>query len=195
MKRIFAVFVLAATLASTQAAVTEFDLFGKAGAGLLSGNENGTIVTTPNPVGSGGELGTGIFFDDATRLLTINVGWGSGNGFLNLSGNATLGHIHGPTTSGGTGSFTQNASPKYDLGGLAGFNASANNGGFNGGVTIDAGDVAALFNGQFYLNFHTSQNPGGEIRGNLVPVPEPSTYALLGLGAGGLLCWMRRRTR
>jgi hypothetical protein len=188
--KILAVMVLAATLASAQAATTQFDLFGRAGGGLLAGNETGTITG-----GSGGELGTGIFFDDITRILTINVGWGSGNGFTDLTGIATLGHIHGPTTSGGTASYTQTASPRYDLGGLPGFNSSASSGGFNGTVTINSGDVSALFNGQFYLNFHTSVNGGGEIRGNLVPVPEPSTYALLGIGALGLLGWMRRRCR
>jgi hypothetical protein len=33
-------------------------------------------------------------------------------------------------------------------------------------------------------------NGGGEIRGNLIPVPEPSTVGFIALGAGAL---MRRR--
>lgn len=45
-----------------------------------------------------------------------------------------------------------------------------------------------------YINFHTVQFPGGEIRGTLV-VPEPSTIALLGIAVLGLVGCGRRRTR
>src|SRR5512133_3816754 len=76
--------------AVTQAAIVSFDLRGKAGTGLLPGNENATLAGTP---GSGGELGAGIFFNDVTNLLTIDVGWGSANGFTDLTGNASAGHI------------------------------------------------------------------------------------------------------
>lgn len=36
----------------------------------------------------------------------------------------------------------------------------------------------------FYVNVHTMGNPGGEIRGQLAPIPEPATYALLAIGLG-----------
>src|SRR5687767_10378509 len=83
--------------ASTQAATTPFDLQGKAGAGLLAGNQNTVVVG--NPPGRGGELGSGFVFDDVTNVLSINAGWGSGNGFTDLTGNAVAGHLHGPTAS------------------------------------------------------------------------------------------------
>jgi hypothetical protein len=49
--------------------------------------------------------------------------------------------------------------------------------------------------GRAYINFHTTQFPGGEIRGALIaPIPEPETYALMlaGLGAIG---WVARRRK
>ena len=51
-----------------------------------------------------------------------------------------------------------------------------------------------LESGLFYMNVHDAQFPLGEIRGQLILVPEPSTWALLALSAGGLLWGMRRRT-
>ena len=89
----------------------------------------------------------------------------------------------------------QNAAVKYPLNTLAGWNSSASSGGFNGTISILDADEAALLNGQFYFNAHTSLNPGGEIRGELIMVPEPSTWACFGLGAAGLLWSMRRRSR
>jgi len=163
---------------AVRAGVIYFNLQGKAGFGLLPGNENHTPTGGP---GSGGEIGAGIFLDDATNVLTINAGWGSANGFTNLTGNATAAHIHGPKESGGVGSFTQNAGVKYDIGGTtAGFSNSASAGGWtNTQVSLTAQDVADLLAGRFYLNVHTTTNGGGEIRGNLVGVPEPSSLGLL----------------
>jgi hypothetical protein len=36
------------------------------------------------------------------------------------------------------------------------------------------------------MNVHDANFPGGEIRGQLLLVPEPSTIGLLGLGLGSL---------
>ena len=49
------------------------------------------------------------------------------------------------------------------------------------GTTLTA-QLPNILAGNTYMNFHTTQFPGGEIRGNLAVVPEPSTVLLLGSG-------------
>lgn len=67
----------------------------------------------------------------------------------------------------------------------------------HGGTTATA--FADLFDamlaGNTYLNIHTSQFPGGEIRGQLAAVPEPSTWAMMLLGFGAVGAVFRRSRR
>lgn len=61
-------------------------------------------------------------------------------------------------------------------------------------LTLTDDDVAALRGGNWYVNVHSATYPGGEIRGQFVPVPEPSTYALgAALLIGIAVAWRRRR--
>jgi hypothetical protein len=62
------------------------------------------------------------------------------------------------------------------------------------GTTLTA-QLPNILSGHSYINFHTVQNPTGEIRGAIQVVPEPSTMALLGSGVVGLLGYGWRRLR
>ena len=52
-------------------------------------------------------------------------------------------------------------------------------------------DVDALLAGNLYINFHTSEYPAGEVRGQITKIPAPGAAALFGLG--GLAIARRRR--
>lgn len=67
-------------------------------------------------------------------------------------------------------------------------------------ITAQGGTPLAAFNvlvtnmqaGLTYLNIHTSQFTGGEIRGQLTRVPEPGTLALLSFALVGAMVVARR---
>ena len=63
-----------------------------------------------------------------------------------------------------------------------------------GNNTTLTAHLSNILNGRAYLNFHTSQNGGGEIRGQIL-IPEPSTNALIAAGVLGVgfAAWRRRR--
>jgi hypothetical protein len=57
----------------------------------------------------------------------------------------------------------------------------------------EAALAASLADGTAYLNIHTTVVPGGEIRGFLQSVPEPSGLILLGIGSLALTALGRGR--
>jgi MYXO-CTERM domain-containing protein len=169
------------------AAIFQYDLKGTAGDGLLFGNEPSVAFG-----GTGGEIGTGITFDDATSLLSVNVGWGSSQGFTDLSSSSNNSHIHGPTTSNNGSGFTQTAGVLFNLT----RSSNAITGGIftSAPILLTAPQILDLNNGKYYINVHTVNNGGGELRGFIVPAPAPepsrAMFALLGLSA---LAFRRKR--
>ena len=125
-----------------------------------------------------GSPGTGtaaVLFDDVTNDLSWNISW------ANLLGNVFVAHFHGPATP------NQNAGVQVDFLGIAPGNPSIGN------TTIDNAQAAQLLAGLWYVNIHTDQFPGGEIRGQVQQIPEPSLVSLLLSGLAGLLFVRRRR--
>ena len=55
--------------------------------------------------------------------------------------------------------------------------------------------LANILGGQSYINFHTVQFAGGEIRGNIGAVPEPSTWAMMIMGFAGVSFMAYRRRK
>lgn len=57
---------------------------------------------------------------------------------------------------------------------------------------LTAQNLSDLNAGLLYVNVHSTLFPGGEIRGQILPVPEPSSLLVMG-SAMGLLGCLRRR--
>ncbi|HUO07631.1 MAG TPA: CHRD domain-containing protein [Phycisphaerae bacterium] len=175
---------------------------------LTSAAAQGAVIHYQAPLSSDGESnspGTGMALvdvDPVANTMHVHVT------FSGLTSGTTASHIHSPTSSPGTG----NAGVATTTPTFAGFPLGVTNGTYdstldmtlsssynpsfvtaNGGTTASA--EAALFASiaadTAYLNIHTTNFPGGEILGFLVPVPEPASISLL--GATALILLRRRR--
>ena len=144
---------------------------------------------------TGNEIGGGIFYDDVTKMLSIEFGYGSDHGFVDLMDDWLDTHIHGPAPVGvGVGIV-------IFLGGLHVAGSSTKTGMFIGPpvgpLPIPPAFEADLLAGLWYINVHTTPGfLGGEIRGQLIPVgviPLPAAFWLF-LGPLAGIAGLRRFT-
>jgi hypothetical protein len=182
--------------------------------GVAAPARAGTIVYLANldgpsedpPVASPGTGFARLTIDDLANTFRIEA-WFSG-----LVAGTTVAHIHGPTAAplaGNAGVMTPVPSfPGFPVGVTSGtYDATFSmtelstwrpafvtaNGGTAAGAA--AAFLAAVADGKAYLNIHTTQFPGGEIRGFFQPVPEPSSLILGSLAVVGLTAFrLGRRT-
>jgi len=64
-----------------------------------------------------------------------------------------------------------------------------------GNNTTLAAQLPGILAGLSYINFHTTQFTGGEIRGQILKVPEPSAFILFGIGLLALRIAASRRQK
>ena len=187
--------------------VTLAGALASANASILSYYAN---LDGPSESPANGSPGTGYAtadYDNVAHTLSLNVSWSG------LVGATTISHIHAPTTV----AFTGTASIATPTPTFPGFPVGVTSGTYrltldltqtnsynspfftgNGGNTPAGAEtalMAAIAGGKAYWNIHTQSFPGGEIRGFLIPVPEPTSTVLFGVGALALgrKAWRRRK--
>ena len=166
---------------------------------IFTGTLTGTAEVPPND--SPGTGSVTVDMDVAAHTLSIHASWAG------LLSPTTIAHIHCCTTP--------SAPPATMVPSFTGFPTGVTSGTYeqtfdtsqasswNPAFVTAAGSVSAaetaffngLMAGNAYFNIHTEMFPAGELRANLAPIPEPSTYALLlaGLAAVGGMAARRRR--
>jgi hypothetical protein len=114
----------------------------------LGATLSGAAEVPPNTSAGMGQLQAE--FDKATKTLRYTLRYSG------LSGPVKAGHFHGPAEAGKN----------------AGVALGINNAGespVQGSAVLTADQAADLLAGKWYVNLHTAANPGGEVRGQVIP--------------------------
>jgi hypothetical protein len=164
MKTLLAVLALCVVAADADAAVVTWT------SSLSPLNEVPPVLDSTGSGMAHGEL------DTISNVLSWSLSW------TGLTGQPAAAHFHGPAPVG------VNAGVLVNIGNISGLNSPS-----VGSVVVSEDVEAALLGGLLYINVHTQSFPGGEIRGQVAPVPLPASAALLlgAFGAAGLA--LRRR--
>ena len=127
-------------------------------------------ATTAQPGASGSGFAM-LTLDEATRVLTWHIEYSG------LAGTENNAHFHGPAEPGMT------AGVRLGLSGPGGTSPK------DGSLMLSVRDAAEVASGLWYINIHSTNSPGGEIRGQVLPVqtPEPTALVLLALAGGALI--------
>jgi hypothetical protein len=135
------------------------------------------------PVTDSLAFGTGVFtYDDVENVLTWTILYTAAL----FDTPEILAHIHGPAEVG------QDANPVIDLPlGQLKEDTTDLDGLATCPVVQDCEDD--LLGGLWYVNIHSEEHTGGEIRGQILPIPEPTVAALLLVAGAGFVTARRLR--
>ena len=134
---------------------------------------------------TGGPVGGGLSYDNATESLSVNIIYGK-FGFQPLQGSFTSGGLYSGNSSS-TGPLLADLTPLH-------FAFSSKAGYFEGTVHVDRAMENQLWTSDLYININSTLFPVGEIRAQLVPVtiPEPTSWMLFAGGFAALLMFRKR---
>jgi len=115
----------------------------------------GAKLSGANEVPANASSGSGTLeasLDKQSSVLSWTVTYSG------LTGPVKAGHFHGPAVAGS------------NAGVALGFTGSVENP-IKGSATLTAAQIDDMMAGKWYVNLHTAGNPGGEVRGQVVPTP------------------------